>query len=96
MFPDSERYSAFLQIRLYFFCILIMAVEVPARFLKQKLFIPGDNDCGGEGRDMYSPSKQFRFSTSFDDTKQMARVGFDFLNFIRVYTTHLIIIGRMF
>ncbi|XP_067672644.1 metallophosphoesterase 1 homolog [Haliotis asinina] len=48
----------------------------------KKIFVPGDNDIGGEGRDFRSPFKITRFENHFENLTGIERVGF--IDFIKL------------
>ncbi|XP_046566490.1 LOW QUALITY PROTEIN: metallophosphoesterase 1-like [Haliotis rubra] len=59
----------------------IESIFYSARHVK-KIFVPGDNDIGGEGRDFRSPFKIARFENHFENLTGIERVGF--IDFIKL------------
>ncbi|XP_071107211.1 uncharacterized protein [Haliotis cracherodii] len=57
------------------------SIFYPVRYAK-KMFVPGDNDIGGEGRDFRSPFKIARFEHHFENITGIERVGF--IDFIKL------------
>lgn len=51
-------------------------------FLSQRIYIPGDNDIGGEFRDYRTPQKVDRFEKHFEQVDGIVR--HEFIDFIKV------------
>lgn len=52
-------------------------------FFNQKIYIPGDNDIGGEGRDFRTRKKEERFVKNFENMTGVSTFGF--IDYIKVW-----------
>ncbi|XP_076073428.1 metallophosphoesterase 1-like isoform X4 [Mytilus galloprovincialis] len=66
----------------------------PAQYTK-KIYIPGDNDIGGEGRDFRTHKKEERFVKHFENMTGVSTFGFiDYIKILQQVRPHLIFSGH--